>query len=125
MVHQHIVFGAIIPLDEAFPYELREVIVNEKNVSSFYNGNRLDDEGYFIGVKLNTLEFGSNFDLTRFLEKFPESEDKHTEYFHLKVKDFLSSKDWVDEGLDIDGDIQSFLKEALSKPRLMIIPETE
>lgn len=116
-IYQHVVFGSIIPsIDD---YELREAVINDTGVvKGFYNGNRLDDEGYFIGIKLKTLDQGSNFNLSEFISEFLVDKEVHMNTVHKLIAEFKESES-----------LKSFdtteLFNLIKEPQLFIIPESE
>lgn len=121
-VYQHVVFGAIVPTSKIKPnYNAIDEVINHKSVSSFYNGNRLDEDGSFVGIKLKTLDSGSNTDLNQFLDEFDRVQT--TIDFDKKIEE-LKSLPIEHPEIFKDLDFDEFVA-LIGKPKLMIIPETE
>lgn len=120
-VHQHIVFGTVLNMALIENYDLEEKIVNHNSVDSFYNGNRLDQHGYWIGVRIDTLKDGENTSLDDVLATFKEQEVAHRELFNTLLTQF--KKDKAIESI-CQEEFNALIGQ-LKEPSMLFIPETE
>lgn len=120
-VHQHIVFGTVLNMALIENYDLEEKIVNHNSVDSFYNGNRLDQHGYWIGVRIDTLKDGANTSLDDVLATFKEQEVAHRELFNTLLTQFKEDK--AIESI-CPKEFNALIGQ-LKEPSMLFIPETE